>query len=130
VSLVLVVDDDAVVREPVAASLRLAGYRTAAAADGKAALAIAVRDLPALVILDVSMPVMDGLTGLAALRSSAPTASVPVILRTASADKEFVEQAARLGVKDYLLKSAFSLPELLRRVKVHARDLHPIGRQE
>lgn len=124
--LVLVVDDEAVIREPIAAALKLAGYRTATAADGKAALAIAVRDTPGLVILDLSMPVMDGMTCLAALRSYPPTASVPVILLTATADKPLVAEAARLRAKDYLLKSAFTLPKLLKRVTEHARDLHPI----
>ena len=123
---VLVVDDEAVIREPMAAALKLAGYRTATAADGKAALVMAVRDTPGLIILDVSMPVMDGMTCLAALRSYAPTASIPVILLTATADKPRIAEAARLRVRDYLLKSAFTLPELLKRVTQRVRDLDPI----
>lgn len=124
-SYILVVDDEAVIREPIAAALRLAGFRTAAAADGKAALAVAMRETPSLVLLDLAMPVMDGLTCLAALRAHATTADVPVILLTSAADGPLVARAARLRVKEYLLKSAFALPDLLKRVALHAADLAP-----
>jgi DNA-binding response OmpR family regulator len=122
VSLVLVVDDLAAIREPIAAALRLAGYQTLCAADGREALRAAWRHKPDLILLDLSMPVMDGLECLRALRLAAKTANVPVILLTGEADAARVAAAAKLRVKYYLLKSAFSLPELLKRVKQHVRE--------
>jgi CheY-like chemotaxis protein len=113
-SLILVVDDMQAIREPIAASLRLAGYQTVVAADGVAAISAAHRHKPDLILLDISMPGMDGLTCLTALRAAPTTADIPVILLTAAADKHLVSRAASLRVKDYLLKSAFSLPELLK----------------
>ena len=114
---VLVVDDMPAIREPIAASLRGAGYETACAANGAEALVAVGRQKPGLILLDVSMPVMDGVSFLAALRAQPGMAGIPVILLTADSDKARVLEAAKLGVKHYLLKSQFSLPELLKRVK-------------
>jgi CheY-like chemotaxis protein len=120
VSTVLVVDDMPIFRDPIAASLRLAGYETLCAADGAAALALARVRRPDAVLLDVSMPVMDGFAFLRDLRRDPTLADVPVILLTAASDRKFVIEAGRLGVKDYLLKSRFSLADLLSRVRKYA----------
>src|SRR5204863_5576048 len=116
-SLILVVDDMPAVREPIAASLRLAGHSTATAANGAQALAAVHVAKPDLILLDVAMPVMDGIAFLAALRAHPGTADIPVILLTADGDRARVLEAAELGARHYLLKSQFSLPELLKRVR-------------
>jgi CheY-like chemotaxis protein/HD-like signal output (HDOD) protein len=116
-STILIVDDMAVIREPIAAALRAKGYTAACASEGKEALALVKREPPDLILLDVSMPGMDGLSVLRVLRSDPASAKVPVILLTASADKEHVVQASKFGVRDYVLKSRFSFTELLARVE-------------
>ena len=121
-SLILVVDDVAAIREPIAASLKLAGYATATAANGAEALALVHQEKPDLILLDVSMPVMDGISFLRALRAHTSTAAVPVIPLTADSDRARVLEAARMGAKEYLLKSTFSLPDLLKRVKERAAE--------
>jgi CheY-like chemotaxis protein len=121
VSTVLVVDDMPIFRDPIAASLRLAGYETLCAADGAAALTLARVRRPDVVLLDVSMPVMDGFTCLRDMRRDPRLADVPVILLTAASDRKFVIEAGKLGVKDYLLKSRFSLEDLLARVRKYAQ---------
>jgi CheY-like chemotaxis protein/HD-like signal output (HDOD) protein len=113
---ILVVDDMAIFRDPIAASLRLAGFETVCAANGQEAL-VAVREhRPAVVLLDVSMPVMDGMTCLRTMRSEPEVAKTPVILFTALSDKKYVLEAGKLGVHDYMLKTSFSLKDLLARV--------------
>jgi CheY-like chemotaxis protein len=119
-STVLVVDDMPIFRDPLAASLRLAGYDTLCAADGAAALALARVRRPDVILLDVSMPVMDGFACLRDLRRDPKLADVPVILLTAASDRRFVLEAGKLGVKDYLLKSRFSLADLMARVGKYA----------
>lgn len=116
-SLIMVVDDMAVIREPIAAALRGKGYTTVCASEGKEALALVRRTPPALILLDVSMPGMDGLAVLRVLRSDPASVKVPVILLTASADKDHILQASKFGVRDYVLKSRFSFTELLARVE-------------
>jgi DNA-binding response OmpR family regulator len=87
------------------------------------ALQAVARDRPDLILLDVSMPVMDGMACLAALRASPLTSGIPVILLTGDTDRHSVVLAAKLRVSSYLMKSSFSLPELLKRIKEHARDI-------
>jgi HD-like signal output (HDOD) protein/ActR/RegA family two-component response regulator len=113
---ILVVDDMPIFRDPIAASLRLAGFETVCASNGQEALVAVKAHRPAVVLLDVSMPVMDGLTCLRAMRADPDVAKTPVILFTALSDKKYVLEAGKLGVHDYLLKSSFSLKELLARV--------------
>ncbi len=120
-SSILVVDDMAIFRDPIAASLRLAGYTTYCAKDGISALAEMRQHHPDLVLLDISMPVLDGMGVLRAMRRDPALVKTPVILLTALADKKFVVEAAKLGVRDYLLKSRFSLAELAQRIKPRSR---------
>jgi CheY-like chemotaxis protein/HD-like signal output (HDOD) protein len=114
---IMVVDDMAVIREPIAAALRSAGYEAICASGAAEALSLARKQAPDLILLDLSMPKIDGMTMLRALRTLPSTASIPVILLTASSEKEMVLKAAKWGVRDYLLKSHFHLSELLERVK-------------
>ena len=113
---ILVVDDMSIFRDPIAASLRLAGFETLCASNGQEALQAIRNHRPAVVLLDVSMPVMDGITCLRAMRNEPEIARTSVILFTALSDRKYVLEAGRLGVQDYLLKSSFSLKELLARV--------------
>jgi len=124
---ILIVDDSAICREPIAAALRLKGYRTICAADGLDALAALEREKekPALALLDISMPRMDGISLLAAMRKHPDYKSIPVILLTAVQDRDTVLRARNLGVRDYLLKSHFSLDDMLNRVKKHIDEPEP-----
>ena len=80
---VLIVDDEADVREFVQAALEDAGCSFLVAADGEAAVKTAVQEVPDLVILDVQMPKKDGFQVFAELRGNAATKSIPVIMLTA-----------------------------------------------
>src|SRR5687768_10261792 len=110
---VLIVDDTAIVRDPIAMCLQAAGFDTAVASNGEEALASMAECPPDLVLLDIAMPVLDGLSCLTAMRAEARFDSIPVILLTARTEKQYVVHAAQLGVTDYLLKSRFSLSELV-----------------
>ncbi|HTW95862.1 MAG TPA: HDOD domain-containing protein, partial [Tepidisphaeraceae bacterium] len=114
---ILVVDDLAIFREPIAAALRQAGFESASAADAKEALSSIQNILPDVIILDVTLPGMDGLSLVRKLRQNKPTAAIPIILLTGSADRKTVQMAAELRVNDYILKSRFSLKEMLQRVQ-------------
>ncbi|MCH9023194.1 MAG: HDOD domain-containing protein, partial [Planctomycetes bacterium] len=114
---ILVVDDMAVFREPIAASLKIAGYETQCAENGKEALDVARKTQPDLVLLDVAMPVMDGLEYLAACSNDPKLKNIPVILLTAVSEKDYILKAARFGVKNYLLKSQFSTDDLLKHIE-------------
>jgi CheY-like chemotaxis protein len=120
VSSILVVDDVALFREPLAASLRLAGYETTCAGNGQEALAAVRAKRPDLILLDLAMPVMDGLSFLKALRAGGAGAGggrISVLVLSAGADQHQAFAAGALGAGDYLLKSQVSLDEVIARVR-------------
>lgn len=114
---ILVVDDDAHIREVVCFALRRAGYEALQAADGVAALDMASREKPALIILDIVMPELDGTAVCMQLRKSS---EVPIIFLS-SRDEEIDRiLGLELGGDDYVVKP-FSPRELVARVKAMLR---------
>ena len=75
---IMVVDDAPIFREPIAASLQCAGYRTVTACNGQAAFDKIQQKAPRLILLDVAMPVMDGITFLSLLCDDPETRDLPV----------------------------------------------------
>ncbi|MEU0674005.1 SpoIIE family protein phosphatase [Streptomyces sp. NPDC006172] len=112
---VLVVDDNADMREYLTRLLHGAGYRVDAVSDGLTALEAVRGEAPDLVVSDVMMPGLDGLGLVAALRTDPRTASVPVLLLSARAGQEASIEGLRAGADDYLVKP-FAAAELLARV--------------
>ncbi|HUG19078.1 MAG TPA: response regulator, partial [Planctomycetaceae bacterium] len=98
---ILVVDDDANVREMMSRYLSDHGFEVITAGDGVSALRLVRRENPDLITLDVVMPELDGWTVLAALKADEQTASIPVVMTT-TVDNE--EKGFALGADDYLLK--------------------------
>ncbi|WP_437596754.1 sigma-54-dependent transcriptional regulator [Sorangium sp. So ce590] len=101
-SRVLVVDDEASARSGLEKLLRQEGYAVDAAADGVEALEVAAERPPDVVVTDLKMPNMDGVTLLGKLREQDP--SLPVIVVTAFGDVSSAVQAMRAGAEDYLTK--------------------------
>ena len=110
---VLVVDDEPMVREVVARYLELDGLRVEQAADGTAAAEWLADHRPDLVVLDIMLPGVDGLSILRQLRAAG---DVPVILLTARADEIDRVLGLELGADDYVVKP-FSPRELAARVR-------------
>jgi CheY-like chemotaxis protein len=111
---ILSVDDNPIICLLVASSLRPYDCLVCEATDGEEGLAAAVREKPDLIILDISMPVMDGIAMLTKLRQKVEYAQTPVIMLTAWSDQERVLQASELGVRDYLVKP-FTKAQLVQR---------------
>ncbi|HEU5205092.1 MAG TPA: ATP-binding protein [Candidatus Limnocylindrales bacterium] len=110
---VLVVEDDAGTRELVRQALESNGYVVEVAPDGKKALDVVAADPPALVILDVMLPVLDGFSVVERIKAELPDGGPPVVMLTIVDEPE---RAARLGVEAYLHKP-FDTDELIRRVR-------------
>lgn len=118
---ILVVEDAAIVRDPIAASLRLAGYKTLSAANGSDGLQLLRHERPDLVLLDLAMPVMDGVAFLQHLRADPILASTPVIVLSGTPEAETRLALANRGLtaQSVLVKNQFSLHVLLDRVAQH-----------
>ncbi|MEV6305893.1 response regulator [Actinoplanes sp. NPDC051861] len=113
---VLIADDDDDIRELITFKLQRAGYRTLVAGDGREAMALAVNEHPQLILLDVSMPGLDGIGFCYELHSSPQTAHIPVIIISGRGSPSDVEMGRMVGAEDYLVKP-FTPAELLRRVE-------------
>lgn len=124
---ILVVDDSAICREPIVAALKHQGYEAAGAASGEQALERLKEVRPDLIVLDLLMPGIDGWGVLGGLRGLPGGGDVPVVLLTATVDRECVLRARQLGVRDYLLKSQFSLQDLFARVRKYVAGPAPAG---
>ncbi len=119
----LIVEDDATVRETLALNLRSEGYQVETAEDGEQALELARKAKPDLVVLDVMLPKLDGLTLLRILRRES---QVPVILLTARGTETDKIVGLETGADDYVVKP-FSLGELLARIRAALRRGRPAG---
>ncbi|MAE62248.1 MAG: hypothetical protein CMJ49_12945 [Planctomycetaceae bacterium] len=124
---ILIIDDMAVFREPIAVSLRAQGYQVACAENGRQALDVVQEEHPDLILLDMAMPVTDGLAFLEAGKRLPGINQIPVILLTAVSEKDYIIKAGQYGVRDYLLKSQFALTELYARIEKRLQNPHPIA---
>lgn len=120
--LVMVVDDEPGVRELIGDALRLGGYDAVEAADGQEAMQVLRHTRPALLIVDVNMPVMDGFELVRRIRDSGQ--DTPVIMLSARGDRVDVTHGLQLGADDYVRKP-FGLEELLLRVQAVLRRSLP-----
>jgi len=122
---IMLVDDQAIFRDPVAMGLEGCGYTVTCADSATQALNLLARFMPQLVVVDLSMPAINGLEFIKYLRSRGHYRLLPVIMLTAHGDPAFIIEAAKLGVRDYLLKSSFSLLELNQRIQAHMAKMSP-----
>lgn len=114
---VLIVEDDASLQETLAYNLKKSGYEVLTAGDGQAALQVARRQQPDLIILDVMLPIYDGFEVCRILRQET---NVPILMLTARDEEIDRVIGLELGADDYLSKP-FSMRELQARVKALLR---------
>ena len=113
---ILVIEDEAAIRNNLALFLRAEGYAVSTADNGAAGVAAARADPPHLIICDIRMPELDGYGVLAALRQNAGTARIPFMFLTASADRAERHIGLAQGADEYITKP-FKLPDLLAAIK-------------
>ena len=117
---ILVVDDDPGIREVVCFALQKAGYATAVAADGAQALARFAADKPALVVLDILMPELDGVEVCRRLRGDPQGRATPIVFLSSKDDEVDRIVGLEVGGDDYVAKP-FSPRELVARVRAILR---------
>ena len=115
---ILIVDDEAGVRDLLKDALKLAGFATEVASDGMNALTVLRTYSPDIMIIDINMPLMDGFELVERLRKNGN--EVPVLMLSARADRVDVTRGLTLGADDYVVKP-FGLEELVLRLKAILR---------
>ena len=114
---ILIVEDEKDLVRLIRRKLESCGYRVISAGDAEAALTLARKASPALILLDVVLPAMDGLTFLRLLRKES---RIPVVLLSGRASDVDRIIGLKAGADDYIVKP-FSLDELVARIECHLR---------
>lgn len=118
--LILVVEDDEDIQELIVYNLRREGYTVVTADTGEAGLEKARARPPALVLLDLMLPKMDGLEVCRRLKADDKTKQVPIVMVTAKGEEPDVVSGLELGAADYIAKP-FRPRELVARVRAVLR---------
>lgn len=116
------VEDQRDLRELLATAFSLEGYPVSTAADGNHALALAQREVPDLIVLDLALPGMDGIETLRRIRERGGTPRVVIL--TAHGTPAHIREAMALGVREFVGKP-FDLDHLLRVVADEMREVRP-----
>ncbi len=114
--LILLVDDDREIILGLSLRMRAANYDIVIARDGKEGLASAFENRPDAIVLDIRMPVMDGLTMLGLLRANEATAAIPVVVLSANIASSAKARALELGAR-YFLQKPYESSKLMQAVR-------------
>ncbi len=114
---ILAAEDDKLISGSLCEALKAAGYDPTPAYDGEEAVAKAKEIMPDLVLLDIMMPKLDGISVLWELKSNPATAKIPVVVLTNIGDVETISKIVEAGAVDYLLKSDQSVDDIIKKVQ-------------
>jgi DNA-binding response OmpR family regulator len=121
---ILVAEDDKLISNSLCEALKTEGYEPTPAYDGEEAVAKSKEMNPDLVLLDIMMPKLDGISVMWELKANPNTAKIPVIVLTNIGDVETISKIVEAGGVDYLLKSDQSVDDIIQKVKdVLARNV-------
>jgi response regulator RpfG family c-di-GMP phosphodiesterase len=114
---ILIVEDEAPLLKAVKTKLELSGFSVITAEDGLTGLDLALTKKPDLILLDIIMPKMDGMSVLQKLRKNPAGKNIPVIVLTNLSDADKMQEAEKRGVHDFLIKSDWRLEDVVSKVK-------------
>ena len=120
---ILLVEDNEVNRDMLVRRLQRAGHRVVTAGDGEAALTAMREHLPAVVLMDMNLPVKDGWTACLEAQQDALIAGIPIVALTAHAMEEDKHRALEAGCSDYATKPV-DFPDLLTKIAVQLDARH------
>ena len=124
-SRILIVEDLVAGREAMAKLLQREGYEVAGARNGAEALARLKEGGIDLILLDHMMPEVDGLTFLSGIRRFPKWKNMPVIMFTGLKDRNHLMKAQTMGVKEYMVKSEYTIQDLVQLVRKHVQPTPP-----
>ena len=114
---ILIIEDDAFLRDLIAKKLSSSGFRISEAIDGETGIKKIKDEKPDLILLDLLLPNMDGFELLSKIKQIPATSSIPVIILSNLGQKEDVDKGLKLGAVDYLIKAQFTPEEIIVKVK-------------
>ncbi len=114
---ILIIEDDINLAEALDISLKEEGYEVSKAHDGLQGLELAEKNKPELILCDINMPKMDGITMLSKMRQTNWGKNIEVIMLTSYSDQQNISQALKHSVFSYLVKSDWDLEQIVEEVK-------------
>ncbi|OGL87785.1 hypothetical protein A3I42_04495 [Candidatus Uhrbacteria bacterium RIFCSPLOWO2_02_FULL_49_11] len=123
---ILIIEDERPLSQALDDKFTREGFKTLVAKNGEEGLDVALREHPDLILLDIVMPVMDGMTMLKRLREDAWGKDAIVIMLTNLTDNERVADAITEGSHDYLVKSNWKIEDVVKKVR---EKLHPAAQE-
>ena len=112
----LVVEDEPSMQRALKSKLEHGGFSVKAASDGEEALAILASEVPDLVLLDLIMPKIDGISVIRRMKGDERLSAVPIVILTNLSSGDKVAEAMALGTFDFLVKANYSLDDVLKKV--------------
>jgi DNA-binding response OmpR family regulator len=114
---ILIIEDEASLQKSLMEFLREEKFEVVGASDGEMGLALAKKEKPDLILLDIILPKKDGYDVLAELKQDEGMKKIPVILLTNLESPEDIQKAFDLGATTYLVKSNYKLEDIVRKIK-------------
>jgi DNA-binding response OmpR family regulator len=114
---ILIVDDDGYLAGTYQIALTKAGFMVRTVADGDEMIEAIGQFNPNLIILDLIMPVKDGLTSLREVKQNPKYQNIPIVVNSNLSRQEDIDRAFSLGAKDYLIKGALSLEDYVTKIE-------------
>lgn len=114
---IMIIDDDVALCDLYKTTFEGQGYDVIEATNGEEGLTKAVEEKPDLILLDIMMPQIHGLYVLDILKATPETKDIKVIALTALSDEETVKKAKALGALDYIVKSQWTITDIIKKVK-------------
>ena len=114
---ILIIEDEKLLADALKRKLERSGFSVFIAIDGAEGLEFALDKHPDLILLDIVMPIMDGITVLDRIREDEWGAKVPVLILSNLSDAESIKESKASGINDYLIKTDWKISDVVKRVK-------------
>lgn len=118
---ILLVEDDETLREMYSLKFKEEGYNLYMADNGEAGLALALKELPSVILLDIMMPKMDGFAVLAELKKNDQTKTIPVLMLSNLGQASDIEKGSSMGANDYVVKASMTPTQVVEKVKSYLK---------
>jgi two-component system response regulator RpaA len=113
---IVVAEDDKLISNSLCEALKAAGHEPTPAYDGEEAVTRAKQVIPDIMLLDIMMPKLDGISVLWEIKANPETAKIPVVVLTNIGDVETISKIVEAGAVDYLLKSDQSVDDIMQKI--------------
>ncbi|MDP2930742.1 MAG: response regulator, partial [bacterium] len=119
---ILIIEDEEIMLDLLQRKISASGYRVLIAGNGEEGLAILRKEKPDLIVMDLLMPKMDGFTMMKEVQRDEDLKKIPLIIVSNSGQPVELDEAKKLGARDWLIKAEFDPQELIDKIRVQLNE--------